>query len=233
MAISLFLIFIFILAIGFFGACYLVLPRFKGSEVIPSFVNYGNAKLVTAGGFALLAVMAFINFLAILMNMPYYLNWILDLFCYMCEAVVMVGFIAMYFTRDNIFDLGAAAGAGISLAVWFIANFILRMTVPGFITIICSILLYASLAAKKFKGGNYILLGIIAVAFLLDVIIMPLIASAVSKAYMMAYSGEASTGFFTYHLVNSRWLYPFIAMLANIISYGACALACLDSSDEE
>ena len=64
MAISLFLSFIFILAIGFFGVCYLVLPRFKGSEVIPSFVNYGNAKLVTAGGFALLAVMAFINFLA-------------------------------------------------------------------------------------------------------------------------------------------------------------------------
>ena len=231
---SFFAFFIFILAIGFFVACYLVLPRFKGNEVIPAFVNYGNAKLVTAGGFALLAAMSFIGFLASLINAFYFLNWIITLLTYICEAIVMLGFVAMYFTRDNIFDLGAAAGTGISLAVWFIADFLFRQPVSGFITVICSILLYASLAAKKLKGGNYILLGFIGGAFLLDVIIMPLIGSAVSKAYMgMAYSGGASTGFFTYHLVNSRWVYSFIIMLANIISCGACALACLDSSEEE
>ncbi len=221
-------ILIFILAIGFFGACYLVLPRFKGNEMIPSFVTYGNAKLVTAGGFALLAAMSFVSFFVYLLDLPP-MYWITDFVLYACEAIVMIGFIAMYFTRDNIFDLGAAAGVGICLAVWFIASFIFRQPVPGFITAVCGILLYGSLAAKKLKGGDYMILGLIAVAFLFDVIVLPLIGSAVNKVYM----GMKEPGFFTYHLVNSRWLHSFIVMLVNIACYGVCALTCLDSSEED
>jgi len=227
--ISFFTIFVFILAIGFFGACFLVLPRFKGNEVIPAFVTYGNAKLVTAGGFALLAAMSFVSFLTNIINVPYFLCWIIVLATYACEAIVMIGFIAMYFTRDNIFDLGAAAGVGISLAVWFIANFIFKQYVPAFITVICGIVLYASLAAKKLKGGDYMILALIGVAFLFDVIVLPLIGSAVNKVYM----GIKEPGFFTYHLVNSRWVYPFVIMLVNIACYGVCALTCLDSSEED
>ena len=220
-------ILIFILAIGFFGACYLVLPRFKGNEMIPAFVTYGNAKLVTAGGFALLAVMSVVSFFVNIIDSSA-LYWLADFAMYACEAIVMVGFIAMYFTRDNIFDLGAAAGVGISLAVYFIAGFIFRSYVPTFITIICGSILYASLAAKKLKGGDYMILALIAVAFLFDVIVLPLIGSAVRNAYM----GMKEPGFFTYHLVNSRWVYPFIIMLVNIACYGVCALTCLDSSEE-
>ena len=221
-------ILIFILAIGFFGACYLVLPRFKGNEMIPAFVTYGNAKLVTAGGFALLAVMSVVSFFVNIIDSSA-LYWLADFAMYACEAIVMVGFIAMYFTRDNIFDLGAAAGVGISLAVYFIAGFIFRMPVPTFITIICGIILYGSLAAKKLKGGDYMILALIAVAFLFDVIVLPLIGSAVRNVY----SGMKEPGFFTYHLVNSRWVYPFVIMLVNIACYGVCALTCLDSSEED
>ena len=223
---SFFAFFIFILAIGFFGACFLVLPRFKGNEMIPAFVTYGNAKLVTAGGFALLAAMSFVSFFAYLLGIPTLLT---DFVLYVCEGIVMIGFIAMYFTRDNIFDLGAAAGVGISLAVYFIAGFIFRTSVPTFITIICGIILYGSLAAKKLKGGDYMILALIAVAFLFDVIVLPLIGSAVRNAYM----GMKEPGFFTYHLVNSRWVYPFVIMLVNIACYGVCALTCLDSSEED
>ncbi len=221
-------ILIFILAIGFFGACYLVLPRFKGNEMIPAFVTYGNAKLVTAGGFALLAVMSVVSFFVNIIDSSA-LYWLADFAMYACEAIVMVGFIAMYFTRDNIFDLGAAAGVGISLAVYFIAGFIFRLPVPTFITIICGIILYGSLAAKKLKGGDYMILALIAVAFLFDVIVLPLIGSAVRNVY----SGMKEPGFFTYHLVNSRWVYPFVIMLVNIACYGVCALTCLDSSEED
>ena len=141
----------------------------------------------------------------------------------------MVGFIAMYFTRDNIFDLGAAAGVGISLAVWFIVSFVFKNRVSAFITVICGIILYGSLAAKKLKGGNYMLLALIGVAFLFDVIVLPLIGSAVNKVYM----GMKEPGFFTYHLVNNRWMYSFIVMLVNVACYGVCALTCLDSSEED
>ena len=221
-------ILIFILAIGLFGACYLVLPRFKGNEMIPAFVTYGYAKLVTAGGFALLVVMSVVSFFVNIIDSSA-LYWLADFAMYACEAIVMVGFIAMYFTRDNIFDLGAAAGVGISLAVYFIAGFIFRTSVPTFITIICGIILYGSLAAKKFKGGDYMILALIAVAFLFDVIVLPLIGSAVRNAYM----GMKEPGFFTYHLVSSRWVYPFVIMLVNIACYSVCALTCLDSSEED
>ncbi|MBQ8587788.1 MAG: hypothetical protein IJ454_00190 [Clostridia bacterium] len=204
------------------------MPRFKGNEMIPAFVTYGNAKLVTAGGFALLAVMSVVSFFVNIIDSSA-LYWLADFAMYACEAIVMVGFIAMYFTRDNIFDLGAAAGVGISLAVYFIAGFIFRTSVPTFITIICGIILYGSLAAKKLKGGDYMILALIAVAFLFDVIVLPLIGSAVRNAYM----GMKEPGFFTYHLVSSRWVYPFVIMLVNIACYGVCALTCLDSSEEE